>query len=97
MFDPLSKGSGKLIFLTREQLAGAWEGNAIFIKIEMAGCSVDGRHTSLYCLAAIVKHYGGDTDVSRLIHEYAISEEDPLGVFCGKWRMIWNFPAGAFA
>ncbi len=77
VFDPLSKVTGKLIFLTREQLAGAWEGTAIFIKIEMAGCSVDGRHTSLYCLTAIVKHYGGDTDVSRLLHEYAISEDEP--------------------
>lgn len=77
VFDPLSKVPGKLIFLTREQLAGAWEGASIFIKIEMAGCSVDGRHTALYCLTAIVKHYGGDTDVSRLLHEYAISEDEP--------------------
>ena len=77
VFDPLSKVPGKLIFLTREQLAGAWEGASIFIKIEMDGCSVDGRHTALYCLTAIVKHYGGDTDVSRLLHEYAISEDEP--------------------
>ncbi|HBJ96944.1 MAG TPA: peptidase C39 [Lentisphaeria bacterium] len=66
-----------MLLLTREQLNSAWEGDAIFIKIELAGCSVDGRHTSLYCLTAVVKHYGGDTDVSRLIHEYAISEDEP--------------------
>ena len=77
VFDPLSKVAGKLILLTREQLAGAWDGASIFIKIEMAGCSVDGRHTALYCLTAIVKHYGGDTDVSRLLHDYAISEDEP--------------------
>ena len=66
-----------MLLLSREQLNSAWEGDAIFIKIELAGCSVDGRHTSLYCLTAVVKHYGGDTDVSRLIHEYAISEDEP--------------------
>ena len=77
VFDPLSKVAGKLILLTREQLAGAWDGASIFIKIEMAGCSVDGRYTALYCLTAIVKHYGGDTDVSRLLHDYAISEDEP--------------------
>lgn len=77
VFDPLGKTQGKMLLLTREQLNSAWEGDAIFIKIELAGCSVDGRHTSLYCLTAVVKHYGGDTDVSRLIHEYAISEDEP--------------------
>lgn len=77
VFDPLSKTQGKMIFLTRPQLISAWEGESIFIKIELAGCSADGRHTSLYCLTAIIKHHGGDTDVSRLIHEYAISEDEP--------------------
>ena len=77
VFDPLSKTQGKMIFLTRPQLTSAWNGEAIFIKIELAGCSTDGRHTTLYCLSAIVKHHGGDTDVSRLIHEYAISEDEP--------------------
>ncbi len=77
VFDPLSKTQGKMIFLTRPQLTSAWNGEAIFIKIELAGCSTDGRHTTLYCLSAIVKHHGGDTDVSLLIHEYAISEDEP--------------------
>ncbi|MDY5696632.1 MAG: peptidase domain-containing ABC transporter, partial [Victivallales bacterium] len=77
VYDPLGKTQGKMLLLSREQLNSAWEGDAIFIKIELAGCSVDGRHTSLYCLTAVVKHYGGDTDVSRLIHEYAISEDEP--------------------
>ncbi len=77
VFDPLSKTQGKMIFLTRDQLNAAWSGNAIFIKMELAGCSADGRHTALYCLSAIVKHHGGDTDVSRLLHDYAISEDEP--------------------
>ena len=77
VFDPLGKTQGKMIFLTRDQLSSAWGGNAIFIKIELAGCSADGRHTALYCLSAIVKHHGGDTDVGRLLHDYAISEDEP--------------------
>ena len=84
IFDPLSKTSGKLIFLEKEQLANAWNGAAIFIKIEMAGCSIDGRHTSLYAMTAIVKHHGGDTEVSRLLHDYAISEDEPSHRLLGK-------------
>ena len=57
VYDPLGKTQGKMLLLSREQLNSAWEGDAIFIKIELAGCSVDGRHTSLYCLTAVVKHY----------------------------------------
>ena len=84
IFDPLSKTSGKLIFLEKEQLANAWNGAAIFIKIEMTGCSTDGRHTSLYALTAIIKHHGGDTEVSRLLHDYAISEDEPSHRLLGK-------------
>ncbi len=91
VFDPLSKTQGKMIFLTRAQLTSAWEGESIFIKIELAGCSTDGRHTSLYCLTAIVKHHGGDTDVSRLIHEYAISEDEPARRLIKKMADDLNF------
>ena len=52
--------------------------------MEMRGCSVDGKQTSLYCLASIVKHYGDDTDVGRLMHEYAISEDEPSIRLLGK-------------
>ena len=84
IFDPLSKTSGKLIFLEKEQLANAWNGAAIFIKIEMAGCSTDGRHTSLYAMTAIIKHHRGDAEVSRLLHDYAISEDEPSHRLLGK-------------
>ncbi len=77
IFDPLSETKGKMLFLKNDQLAKAWECHAVFLKIELQGCSVDGRHTSLYSLAAIVKHHGGDTDVARLIHDYAVSEDEP--------------------
>lgn len=77
VYDPLSSARGKMLFLKREQLAKAWKGDAVFIKMELRGCSVDGRHTSLYCLSAIVKNYGDDVDAGRLMHEYAISEDEP--------------------
>lgn len=77
VFDPLTKVRGKMLFLQKDQLTQAWKGKAVFLHMEMRGCSVDGKHTSLYCLTSIVKHYGDDTDVSRLIHEYAISEDEP--------------------
>lgn len=77
VFDPLSSARGKMLFLKREQLLKAWNGDAVFIKMELRGCSMDGRHTALYCLSAIVKNYGDDVDAGRLMHEYAISEDEP--------------------
>lgn len=77
VFDPLTKVRGKMLFLQKEQLVGAWKGKAVFLHMEMRGCSVDGKHTSLYCITSIVKHYGDDADVGRMIHEYAISEAEP--------------------
>ena len=84
VFDPLTKVQGKMLFLQKDQLLKSWSGKAVFIRMEMRGCSVDGRQTSLYCLASIVKHYGDDTDVGRLMHEYAISEDEPSIRLLGK-------------
>ena len=84
VFDPLTKVQGKMLFLQKEQLLKSWSGKAVFIRMEMRGCSVDGKQTSLYCLASIVKHYGDDTDVGRLMHEYAISEDEPNIRLLGK-------------
>ncbi len=84
VFDPLTKVQGKMLFLQKDQLLKSWAGKAVFIRMEMRGCSVDGKQTSLYCLASIVKHYGDDTDVGRLMHEYAISEDEPSIRLLGK-------------
>ena len=84
VFDPLTKVQGKMLFLQKDQLLKSWSGKAVFIRMEMRGCSVDGKQTSLYCLASIVKHYGDDTDVGRLMHEYAISEDEPSIRLLGK-------------
>ena len=84
VFDPLTKVQGKMLFLQKDQLLKSWSGKAVFIRMEMRGCSVDGRQTSLYCLTSIVKHYGDDTDVGRLMHEYAISEDEPSIRLLGK-------------
>ncbi len=84
VFDPLTKVQGKMLFLQKEHLLKSWAGKAVFIRMEMRGCSVDGKQTSLYCLASIVKHYGDDTDVGRLMHEYAISEDEPSIRLLGK-------------
>lgn len=84
VFDPLTKVQGKMLFLQKDQLLKSWSGKSVFIRMEMRGCSVDGKQTSLYCLASIVKHYGDDTDVGRLMHEYAISEDEPSIRLLGK-------------
>ena len=92
VFDPLTKVQGKMLFLQKDQLLKSWSGKAVFIRMEMRGCSVDGKQTSLYCLASIVKHYGDDTDVGRLMHEYAISEDEPS---LKNWTKSTGRPAPA--
>lgn len=77
VYDPLAAKSRNMLLLTKEQLEKSWTNSAVYLTIELPGCSTDGRHTSICCLAAIVKHYGGDTDSGRLMHEYAISEDEP--------------------
>ena len=77
IFDPLSSTKGNMIFLKREQLEKAWQNSAVFLKIELQGCSVNGEHTTLYAMTAILKHHGADVDVPRFVHDYAISEAEP--------------------
>ena len=77
IFDPLSSAKGHMIFLQREQLEKAWHNSAVFLKIELQGCSINGEHTTLYSMATILKHHGADVDVPRFVHDYAISESEP--------------------
>ncbi len=77
IFDPLSQTTGKMLFLTPEQLTKSWSGSAVYLRnLSNSGFSADGRHTALYCLAAIARHHGEVTDVNRLRHEYAIHEQE---------------------
>lgn len=77
IFDPLSKGSGKVIFLETNKLEKAWNKKAIFLRnLNNPSFSADGRHTALYTLTAIARHYGVVTDVNVLLHENAIEEDE---------------------
>ncbi|MDO5473235.1 MAG: peptidase domain-containing ABC transporter [Akkermansia sp.] len=99
VFDPLSRESGKVIFLKRVALEKAWAGKAVFLKnFANQHYAADGRHTFLYCLVSICRHHNLDADVRRLLHEYAVEEEpsinllrkmaDDLGLTtrCGKLK-----------
>lgn len=76
VFDPLSREAGKVLFLKKEALENAWDGCAVFLrKFTNKDFSADGRHTLLYCLAAVCHHHQLEADVRHLLHEYAIEEE----------------------
>ncbi|MBQ9788372.1 MAG: peptidase domain-containing ABC transporter [Lentisphaeria bacterium] len=77
VFDPLSKSSGKVIFLETEKVEKAWTKKAIFLRnLNNPSYSADGRHTALYTLTAIARHHGIITDVNVLLHENAINEDE---------------------
>jgi ATP-binding cassette, subfamily B, bacterial HlyB/CyaB len=74
VFDPLADGQQKIILVALSQLKNNWNGTAIrfndlFIKN-------DGSNTALYCLASVGKHHGVDIDMRRLLHEYAVEEDE---------------------
>ena len=77
VWDPLGKGKSQMIMLQREQLEKAWSGNAVFIQQELNDCSVDGRHTALFALGAIVRQNRCHFEIGRILHDYAISEDEP--------------------
>ena len=100
VFDPLSRESGKVIFLKVEALQKAWGGRALFLRnFANQNFAADGRHTLLYCLVSICRHHNLDADVRRLLHEYAVEEEPSLSLLCKmgddlglksrKGRMKW--------
>lgn len=102
VFDPLSKSSGKVIFLETEKVDKAWTKRAIFLRnLNNPSYSADGRHTALYTLTAIARHHGIITDVNVLLHENAINEDevevhllrhiaDKLGLNSKESKVTWE-------
>lgn len=101
VFDPLSREASKLIFLVPPSLEKAWGGVAVFLRgFAHSHYSADGRHTLVYCLASVCRHHQVETDVRRLMHEYAVEEEpslslllkmaEDLGLRARRGRMSWR-------
>jgi len=91
VWDPLGKGKNQMLMLQREQLEKAWSGNAVFIHQEMNDCSIDGRHTALFALGAIVRQNRCQFEIGRILHDYAISEDEPTIRLLGKIADELNF------
>lgn len=100
VFDPLSRESGKVIFLKKAALEKAWDGKAVFLRnFANQNYAADGRHTLIYCLVSICRHHNLDADVRRLLHEYAVEEEpslsllrkmgDDLGLTSRRGKLKW--------
>ncbi|MCK4983323.1 MAG: peptidase domain-containing ABC transporter, partial [Victivallaceae bacterium] len=74
VFDPLSDGRQKIISIPLSQLKKNWDGQALHFKTLFI--KNDGSNTALHCLAAMGKHHGLDMDMRRLLHEYAIEDDE---------------------
>jgi ATP-binding cassette subfamily B protein len=78
VYDPLAGEASKLLLLDKDQLISRWHGDAILLKaVGNSGFSTDGKHTAVYSFAAIARSNGVDADVKRILHEFAIEEDEP--------------------
>ncbi|MCK5347611.1 MAG: hypothetical protein KAR20_29580, partial [Candidatus Heimdallarchaeota archaeon] len=74
VFDPLTSGRQKIISVPLSELKKNWNGQAIrFKNLFIAN---DGSNTALFCLSSVGKHHGVDMDVRRLLHEYAVEDDE---------------------
>ena len=69
VWDPLGQGKNQVLMLEREKLEKAWSGTAVFIQQELHDCSVDGRHTALFALGAIVRQNRDHFEIGRILHD----------------------------
>ena len=74
VFDPLSNNRRKIISVPVEQLKESWSGQAI--RFKNLFITSDGANTALFCLASVAKHHGLDMDMRRLLHEYAVEDDE---------------------
>ena len=77
VFDPLGGKKAQMLLLQREQLEKAWSGDTVFIKQELNDCSTDGRHTALFAAGAIIRQNRCEFEMGRILHDYAVSEDEP--------------------
>ena len=74
VFDPLCSKRKKLIYVPLLELKKNWKKQAIRFKNLLI--ANDGSNSALFCLASIGKHHGIDMDMRRLLHEYAIEDDE---------------------
>lgn len=75
IFDPLMPANQRSALAPKEKLLSLYDGEfIIFHNLQ----PVDNRKFSgLFCLTAIARHHQVTMDMRRLMHEYAIGEEEP--------------------
>ncbi len=78
VFDPLARGDKKVLLIPQKQFEDNWSNEAVFFRgFGSSGFSPTGTHTAIYSFSAIAKHHGVDAEVLRIIHEYALEEDEP--------------------
>lgn len=74
VFDPLVKGGSPMITVAKEELLQRLDGPVMIFRMLQA---VDNRKNSgLFVLTAIGRHHNVPLDIRRLLHDYAVGEEE---------------------
>lgn len=75
LFDPSINGPQKVGSCDYAQVESKWSGEVlIFRNLQPIDTT---KHTALFCITSIAKHHNLPLDMRQLMHEYAITEEEP--------------------
>ncbi len=74
LFDPMTKGGSPMITVSKEQVLERIEGPVMIFRMLQP---IDNRKNSaLFALTAIGRHHNIPLDIRRMIHDYAVGEEE---------------------
>lgn len=78
LFDPTAREADKIIQVPTPLFLERWGGVSIFLRnFPNSGFSPDSRHTAFFCLCAIARNLGVNIDLAQLLHDFAISDDEP--------------------
>ncbi|MFA7230211.1 MAG: ABC transporter transmembrane domain-containing protein, partial [Victivallaceae bacterium] len=73
LFDPLA-GGNKILMVPADKLAENYGG--ITIKFKNLIAAKESKNSGLFCITAVGRHHAIDIDVRRLLHEYAVENDE---------------------
>ncbi len=74
LFDPGAQGGGKSIQVKKEQLLEQMgSGMILFRNLAQVDAA---KHSRLFCLSSLANHHNTPMDLRRIMHEYAVGEEE---------------------
>ena len=75
LYDPLIQGSQKTVQAAKDKILSMFDGELlIFRNLQPVD---NAKFSGLFCLSAIARHHQVAMDSRRLLHDYALGEEEP--------------------